>query len=179
MELAYEKLMAEHGLTLAELPTDAKTGIKSVKQIAHAMHMTEQRGHTVKQATIDKLKANDKWTVREILDYVENKDTNSEELPNDTEEVIEEIQEDEEANSMSPEDQAKFDQGVAIETELENLSGSGKLSYTTEELKSSAPKTYKVIFDTYTQGEQNGVKTTRFSLIESPDQEQTFNLTQN
>ncbi len=178
MELAYEKLMAEHGLTVAELPTDAQTGIKSVKQIAHAMHMTEQRGHTVKPATISKLKANDKWTVREILDYVENKETNPDPLPNDPEEVVEEIEENE-TPQLSPEEQAKFDQGVAIETELETLSGSGKTAYTTDELKTSAPKTYKVIFDSYTQGEQNGVKTTRFSLIESPDQEQTFNLTNN
>ena len=178
MELAYEKLMTEHGLTLAELPEDAQTGIKGVKQIAHAINMTEKRGHTVKPATISKLKANDKWAVREILDYVQDKDTNPDQAPNDPDEVIEEIE-----NEMSPEDQAKFDQGVSIETELETIflsqAPSQGVSISADDLKASAPNTYKHVFETYTQGEQNGVKTTRFSLIESPDQEQTFNLTQN
>jgi hypothetical protein len=176
MDLAYEKLMQEHGLTLTELPEDAQTGIKGVKQIAHAISMTEKRGHTVKPATISKLKANDKWAVREILDYLQDKDTNPDEAPNDPDEVIEELE-----NQMSPEDLEKFNQGVSIEKELERIFNSqeGPCTMTSDELKSTAPNTYNHVFSTYTQGDQNGVKTTRFSLIESPDQEQTFNLTQN
>lgn len=178
MELAYQKVMAEHGLTLEELPQDAQTGIKSVKQIAHAMNMTEKRGHTIKPATINKLKANDKWTVREILDYVNDKPANDDPLPNDPELVVDELEENG-TPQLSEEELEKFNQGVSIETELEALSGSGKLDFTTDELKAQAPKTYRVIFDSYTQGEQNGLKTSRFSLIESPELEQTFNLTQN
>jgi hypothetical protein len=40
-------------------------------------------------------------------------------------------------------------------------------SLTIEELSKVAPTTYNLLFDTYTDGEENGVVTSKFSLIEN------------
>lgn len=174
MKLAYETLMEKEGVKFEDLPQDAKTGIKNLKQIVHAISMTIKRGHTVQPATIEKLRANDKWVVREILDHLEEKDTNSGQMPNDPNQVIEEIE-----NQMSPEDKAKFDEGVRIEAELESLHKAGKTILTTDELKSNCKNTYAWIFNNYTTGGDNGVKTTHYLLIEDKATPQTFNLKTN
>lgn len=88
MEHAYERLMQEHNLSLEELPNDAKIGIESIQLILKAVKLNDRKGSPTKPATYDKIKANDKWVVREILDYVENKNTNKSPLPHKAADVI-------------------------------------------------------------------------------------------
>lgn len=170
-ELAYQKLMRDNQITLEELPTDARIGIKSVDKIAHAIKMTEQRGQKTTSETLDKLKANDKWVVREILDYMEEKDSNQGAIPNNANDVVKEIN-----STMSPEEKTKFDEGVRLEGEMAELTKSGKTNFTAEELNKMAPKCFKKIFETYEEGQPNGIGTTKFSLIEDKTNLKTFNL---
>ena len=59
--------------------------------------------------------------------------------------------------------------GEKIENELANLSKSGVSKYDIEDLQSSAPASYNLLFDTYEPEEDNGVETTRYSLRERSD----------
>ena len=71
MQYAYEKLMQEYELSHSELPEDAKLGIEAIKNIEKAVNMAEKSGKKINPQTMAKIKANDKWVVREILDYVD------------------------------------------------------------------------------------------------------------
>ena len=173
-KLAYEKLMEENQITFDELPQDAKTQINGIKKIVHALNMTEKRGQKPTSATMEKLRINDKHVVREILDYMEEVDSKQGPLPNNPDQVVEEIE-----NAMSPEEKAKFDEGVSLEAELEVLSKAGKSVLSIDELKSEAGKCYAKIFKTYEDGQPNGIVTSKYSLIEDQTNLKTFNLKNN
>tara|TARA_R110000751_G_scaffold258936_4_gene358299 strand:+ start:3805 stop:4329 length:525 start_codon:yes stop_codon:yes gene_type:complete len=161
---AYEKLMSDNNLSKDELPADAITGIRSIQQIANAMKMTEKRGQTVSQNVKDKLKANDKWVVREILDHLEDTDNNSADLPNPAIEVVDSLNE-----KAPPAAPAPDPKGIKIDNELANLYEKGDdyhFQFTIEELRDLAKTTYQTIFSTYNESEKNGVITSNFSLLE-------------
>lgn len=67
IKYAYQKLMAEHNLTVAELPEDAKIGITAIMNIEKAVKMAEKNGKTVSSETIAKIKANDKVFIKYYL----------------------------------------------------------------------------------------------------------------
>src|SRR6478752_2402511 len=102
MEHAYEKLMKEHNLSFSELPVDARIGIESIQQIGKAIHLAEKNKRNIKPAVFDKIKANDKWVVREILDYIESKDSNQGPLPNKPDAVIDIIEPDASGKNPDP-----------------------------------------------------------------------------
>lgn len=193
MEHAYEKLMKEHNLSLNELPVDAKIGIESIQQIVKAIHLAEKTNKNVKPAVYDKIKANDKWVVREILDYVENKDTNKDPLPNKADDVIKTDIDPAAAKKDDPapagegkksdepakpddvkkaEDEAKAGK---IDAELKALFDAGKTKLTLDEVKSAAKTAYDVIFDNYSAEGPNGVETTYYDLTET--EKEVFTLT--
>jgi len=160
MEFQYEKLMEQEGLTLKELPEDAKVGIESIAKIKRIINLTESKGKKIRPDVYKKLKANDKWVVREILDYLEGKDSRqSDEVPHSEKEIEKDIAE----NNVDP-------LGLEIENELKGLLESGVKEINADDLKSKAPKTYSVVFKNYEQEEDNGVETSNYSIIET-DQE--------
>lgn len=197
MEHAYEKLMKEHNLSLNELPVDAKIGIESIQQIVKAINLAEKTNKNVKPVVYDKIKANDKWVVREILDYVENKNTNTDPLPNKAAEVIKtdieptavkkeetpppsgEVKKDEVVKTDDKPDDAKksADEAKAgkIDAELKVLFEAGKTKLTLDEVKSAAKTAYGVIFDNYSAEGPNGVETTYYDLTET--EKEVFTLT--
>ena len=195
MEHAYEKLMKEHNLSLNELPVDAKIGIQSIQQIVKAIHLAEKTGKNVKPEVYDKIKANDKWTVREILDYVEKKETNNTPLPNKADDVIKEDIESgkpveapkpDEKKEEKPNDTNKPDEtnpannenevkAGKIDAELKTLFDAGKTKLTLDEVKSAAKNAYDVIFDNYSAEGPNGVETTYYDLTET--EKEVFTLT--
>lgn len=157
MEFQYEKLMEQEGLTLKELPEDAKVGIESIAKIKRIINLTESKGKKIRPDVYKKLKANDKWVVREILDYLEGKDSKqSDEVPYSDKEIEKDISE----NNVDP-------IGVEVENELKNLFETGTKELDADNLKSKAPKTYNVIFKNYEPDEDNGVETSRYSIIET------------
>lgn len=175
MEYGYEKLLKEHNINVADLPKDAQIGIKSLKQLAGAIATNEKAGRPVSQEILDKIKANDKWVIREILDYVEEKEIDRGEIPNDPKEIIEEIEEEAEAHEAENDD-PNLELGLAIEAELEAQYKAGIKEITLAEIKSKCPKAYETIFKTYEPNGSNGVRTSKFSLIENTEKPETFNL---
>ncbi len=194
MEYAYEKLMTEHKLTLDELPKDAQVGIKSIGKIKGAINLAEKRGLRVKPAIYDQMQALDKWVVREILDHVENKNTNTAAPPKTAEDIIDDNidagttaapvatapPDDTKATDgasvtspvVKPEDEVKAGK---IDEEFKKLIEAGKTTLTLDELKSGAKTAYDVIFDNYTTGGPNGVETTHYDLSEG--EKEVFTLT--
>lgn len=173
MELRYEKAMEEYNLSYADLSEDAKTGIDGIKDVLKGIAMLEKRGKKVTQKTMNKLKAMDKWVYFEILDQVQGTDENEDEMPEDPDEVVDEIKEQASGGSESekPKEQTPEEKlGYEIDAELKKMFESGKKEWNSEEVKSTAKKTYGVIFDTYEEGEQNGIKTSNYSLIEKGEQ---------
>lgn len=164
MKYAYEKLMEENNLTLSELPSDAKQGINQIKKIEKAIKMVQSRGKSISKDVIEQVRVNDKWIVREILDYLEDKDVERGELPNSAEDVIEDL------NETSSNDTLATDAiGLKIDKELKALFDAGKTLLTGEDIRNNARNTFEVIFDTYAKDGENGVVTTYYALIENAE----------
>lgn len=171
MEYAYEKLMHEHQLTYAELPIDAKVGIDTIKNIEKSITMLEKKGKKVSQSVINKIKANDKWIVSEIIDYVDDTDNNDDELPYEKKEIESELK-----KEADPELTADQKKSLAIEAELESMHKSGRKEWDIDSINSAAPKTYAELFEAYDdEDKENGVATSRYSLIETS--ERIFTIT--
>jgi len=161
---AYENLLDEYNLSVNELPEDARLGIKSIKQIANAKKMTEARGQNVSQTVLNKIKANDKWVSREIIDFVNDRETNTDDLPAPADETIILIKE--ETTELTTDQKI----GLKIENELEFLHEQfGEENLTIEQIR-PAKTTYKTIFDNYETGGNNGVSTSKFNLIEADNE---------
>lgn len=210
IKYAYQKLMAEHKLTVAQLPEDAKIGITAIMNIEKAISMAEKKGKKINPDTIAKIKANDKWVVNEILDFLDDTDKNSDEIPHEEEEVIEEIEETiegedggkgkgkgEEANEGEDEDEDEDEDesedddskggakdetkegiakekekalGLLIEGELAEMHTSGKVDWHSDEIKAKYKNTYNTLFDNYVDGEENGIETTNYKLLEKSEE---------
>jgi len=177
MELRYEKAMEEYNLSYADLSEDAKVGIEGIKDVMKGVSMMERKGKKVTPKTMNKIKTMDKWVYFEILDQIHGTDENEDEMPEDPEEVMQEIQEQaqgaEQPKQMTEEEKV----GYEIDAELKKMFESGKKEWSIEEVKSAAKKTYNVLFDTYEEGDENGIKTTNYSLLEQG--EQTFVISKN
>jgi len=169
---AFEKLLKESDLTVTDLPKDAQIGIKSIKQIENAIRMTEKRGQNVSQAVRDKIQANDKWVVREILDFIEDNESQFADLPNPATEVIPEITQETQETQETPQDPT----GIKVDNELMAIFETGEENeFTSDELRTLAKNTYSVIFNNYNEDEDNGVQTSNYKLVES--QPEVFTLT--
>jgi len=170
MQYGYEKMMDEYDLTYSELPQAAKVSIQAIKKIEKAMNMVEASGKEVKRDTIEKIKANDKWTMNEILDYVHDTDDNDDDMPYDEDEIFDDLEElEEEVKTEKNKDVVIPQINLKIEDELKSLYSTGKKKFTIDELGDSAGNVYDAIFDFYDANEENGVQTSNYSLIEKDD----------
>jgi hypothetical protein len=172
IELQYKKALAQYNLSESKLPEDAQIGITIITDTLKAANMLEKRGKSITEKTIKKIKAMDKWIYYEILDTVNDTDNNDDEMPFDKKEVIKEIKE---IENESKESEINNEDSKIVEMELFKLHESGKSVYTLNELKSSAKKTYDVVFDNYEEENENGLITSNFELIETD--KQIFTLT--
>ena len=173
MEFKYKKLMEENGLTLNQLPEDAQTGVAEINKVLRAISMVEKKGGKISAGSLKKLTTMDKWVTYEILDYLHDTDNNDDDMPIDADDVIEDLNKDKPVNK--PNDNNQVDQvGLRIEEELNRLFESGKTSYTIDEIRNKASRTYKELWESYEEDEKNGIVTTKYSLIE--DKEYNFNL---
>ena len=183
IEFAYQKLMVEHKLTNAQLNEDAITGISAIADIVQGITMLEKRGKEPTQKTISKIRSLDKWVSGEIMDIVNDTNDNApvataEELAAQAQkEIDDKAKSDAEVKAGAEQKQeVKVDpKGLKIESELAKLLAENKISLTLDEVKSLAPTAYSVIFDSYKDGEQNGIKTSKFSLLEI--EKEKFTLT--
>ena len=163
MEFQYKKELEKNGLTVSELPEDAQTGIEQIGDVLKGFRMLERKGQKPTAKALKKLKAMDKWVTYEIYDYLHDTDKNDDDIPFDAEDVLE----DDENNPKDNGGESNVDPiGLKIDAELEQLYASGKNVYSIDELGSRARETYNVLFDSYEDGEENGVVTSNFSLVE-------------
>jgi hypothetical protein len=159
MDLKYKKALEEHDLTISELPQDAKIGITNINDVLKGISMLEKRGKQPTQQTYDKLRAMDKWVYYEILDYINDTDKNDDDLPFESDEVLEEINENETPISDS--------KGLIVEADLEKMYQTGKKQWGIDEIKSSSNLIFDIIFDNFDEDDENGVETNKYKLIET------------
>lgn len=170
MEFQYEQQLEKHGLKYADLPEDAQTGIDSLKDINKALAMLEKTGKKPKPKTLKKVKAMDKWICYEIIDHVNDTDNNKNDIPHEEDEVMEEIENEVKDEMEDQENQnTNAAQGEKCEAEIAKLHEDGIEFIDIEKLKGSAPTCYEILFDTYDPEEENGIQTTRYSLIEGKE----------
>ena len=177
MEFKYKKLMEENDLALNQIPEDAKTGIDEINKVIRGITMRERAGKKVLPGTLKKLATMDKWVTYEILDYLHDTDKNDDDMPINADDVLKDLNKDDTPPTppTPPIDEKQVDKiGLKIDEELDNLFQSGKTSFTIDEIRSSARNTYKEIWDNYEEGEENGIITSKYSLLEGDDK--TFNL---
>lgn len=177
MEFKYKKLMEENDLALNQIPEDAKTGIDEINKVLRGITMRERAGKKVLPGTLKKLATMDKWVTYEILDYLHDTDKNDDDMPINADDVLKDLNKDDTPPTppTPPIDEKQVDKiGLKIDEELDNLFQSGKTSFTIDEIRSSARNTYKEIWDNYEEGEENGIITSKYSLLEGDDK--TFNL---
>ena len=166
MNLKYVNELEKYDLSISDLPEDARTGIEQIKQVERAISMLEAKDKSPSQKTLNKLKAMDKWVSYEIIDFVNETDQNDEDMPYESDELVDEIEdemeENEEVISTDP-------RGLQIETELKTLYDGGMRKFDIEDIQSQSPEIYNLLFDTYEPEEDNGVETSRYKLLERTD----------
>jgi hypothetical protein len=169
MELQYVKELEKHSLQVKDLPEDARTGIREINKALSFIKMGEAKGKTTSPDAIKKIKAMDKWVLYEIYDLVGDKDDNDEQIPYESEDVQDDLEDEEQDDNEEEERKSNLTTNVdgnKINLELTELFQTGKTEFTINEIKSSSPTIYKAIFDIYEKGEENGVETNNYSLIE-------------
>ena len=176
---AYEKLMEENNISLTELPEDAKTGIASLKNIELAISMAQKKAaknnktFVPSAATNSKIKAYDKWVTGEIVDYLDEKDTNPDAPKDDAVDIVDAVAAEakaaEEAEKKKKNEKVDIDftKGDAIDQELKVLYETNKRLLNINDLRDAAPKTYASIHESYKAGDENGVMTSNFLLKET------------
>lgn len=185
-ELAYLKLIKEESINEKELPADIKGKINGIKMALGRFKAssTETTKTSVVKLDVEIAEMIQNWLEEELpeesaitvqdKDHIdkENKDKEAEE-----ERKRKETQDKKDAalTSENKDQTALQDKAAKIEGELSAIFESGKNTLTLEELKKFAPVSYKDIFDNYTAGEENGIETSRFALLEK--EKETFQLT--
>ena len=185
MSSAYEKVMADNGLTVDQLSHDAKVGIREISAIARGLELSKKLGKKTKPETLEKLKTIDKWVVGEIIDQIEGTEKNEEEIPFTAEEVIEEQNnppskeeegKKEEEGEEKPQKSAELTEGDTIESELKALVATGKQEFTKDDIRSGAPVAYEKLKKVYNAKEENGLKTPKYLLKEVSPGSLTFTI---
>lgn len=198
MIFTYQKLLQEKNISEGELPNDIKIGIKSIKGQERVINMKEKSGKNVADSQLEKIKREDKLVTREIQEWWEAKNKGTGTPPASTEEEEKKKKEAEaqakakleaeEAAKKEAEAKAKKEKedaivelskqkGAQVDTELAGLFKQNKTKLTLEELKTAAPVSYSIVFEAYEQGAENGLATSKFSLLETEPEK--FTLTKN
>ena len=165
MEFKYKQVLTDNNLSVSTLPEDAQTGIDQINDVMRALNMLKKKGKTPTAKTVKKLKALDKWVMYEILDFVQDTDNNSEEIPHEADEIIEEIKE-VNMNKEENSDDKDYQLGLKIESGFDKMITS-KSEWEIEEVRSVNRAAYDLLFDTYNEGEDNGIVTSKYSFTET------------
>ena len=183
MKLSFEKAMEEHNISMEDLPKDVKLMINEANDLKSRIEAKKQIGQKITPETMERLKAKDRLLVKEILDFVDERDDEEDEDEdddNDNQKPFGSSDEDENDDQDDDDDQDYDDgEGVVVDQELEVLVKSGMSKITLDELRSKAPNTYNILFDTYGQDEENGIITSNFSLTETSSNSQEFKISKN
>jgi hypothetical protein len=164
-KLGYEKLMEENNLKLSDLNEEARIGIKTITDVKKSINMLEKKGKTVSEDVIKKIKANDKWICGEILEIIDGKQINKDDVaPHGALEIIKDVSA---TASVSDNNTPAVDEtGIKIDADLKKAFDEGKKVITSDELKIVSPEAYDVIAKGYEKDGENGLDTSFYSLRE-------------
>ena len=88
--------------------------------------------------------------------------------------VVEVVEKDKsEQESLFTEEQKT---ALKIENDLSEMFATGKTDWDLDSIASASKSIYNILFDTYNEGEENGVVTNKFSLIEANPNTKIFTL---
>lgn len=196
MQLGYEKLMDEYDLTAEDFDKETQAGIRSITHLKNLIESKIRVGSIITTEAIDKIKFADKSLISEILDYIEDNDLDKsddddkEDLEADTKggnadngdgsnddadnEEDDDREDEEGENDMG--DEGSTDIGDILDNEFRNLLSQGMTNVPLDQLRGSAPKTYDIIWESYENGEINGIETSFFRLVETAPDSLQFTL---
>lgn len=169
-KLKYLELIEQRKLNISDLPEEAKGGIEDIENVLKFVKMQDKQGKQVSQKVFNKIARLDKWTYLEILDYVNDTDANTGQKPENAAAIINEIKKEDAPPAAEPKAELTAEQklGLHVESELAKLHQAGTVEISLDAIKSSAPKCYDLIFDSYKEGDsENGIITSRYTLLET------------
>jgi hypothetical protein len=172
MKLAFEKLIEKYDLEVSELPKITQVEIREINALKGLIESKRTIGQNVTPETMEKLKDKDSSIVDDILGYVEAQDSEEEEEEEETESDDSEDDSEEEEE----EDNSDDEDGVSIDSELNELFKSGRTTLNFSQIRNFAPTTYECLFETYGKDEENGIITSNYSIIETSSNSETFNI---
>jgi hypothetical protein len=160
----YEKLMAENDLQMSDLTDDARNSITAIKDLEKSIRMAQGKGKEASETTLSKIRTSDKMATQEIVDMLDDNDDddNDDSDNNDDSDDSNDKNEPEMVVTNDP-------KGLKIDAELEVVFASGKKEIGFDELKSISRTAYEVIFQNYDNSGDNGIETSKFTLIETDD----------
>lgn len=173
MKLAFEKLIEKYDLEVSELPKITQVEIREINALKGLIESKRNIGQNVTPETMEKLKEKDSSIVDDILGYVEAQDSEEEEEEEETESEDPENDSEEEEEE---EDNSDDEDGVSIDSELNELFKSGRTTLNFSQIRNFAPTTYECLFETYGKDEENGIITSNYSIIETSPNSETFNI---
>lgn len=205
MQLGYEKLMDTYGISINDLPEETRIMIKTITILKKTAQGKMTIGETVSEGAIAKIKAQDKYIINDILDYIEEHDLETEDDENegkndkndeenfedsddsnddsDDDDSEDEEDDDDEDDSDDKDEENNgdmedsFEIGDRLDAEFQELKNSGISEFSLNDLRVKSPTAYEIIFDIYEEGEQNGIQTNNFKLVETEAGSQKFRLT--
>ena len=178
MKLAFEKLIEKYDLEVSELPKITQVEIREINALKGLIESKRTIGQNVTPETMEKLKEKDSSIVDDILGYVEAQDSEEEEEEEETEsdDSDDDSDDDSEEEEAEEEDNSDDENGVSIDSELNELFKSGRTTLNFSQIRNFAPTTYECLFETYGKDEENGIITSNYSIIETSPNSETFNI---
>lgn len=173
MKLAFEKLIEKYDLEVSELPKITQVEIREINALKGLIESKRTIGQNVTPETMEKLKDKDSSIVDDILGYVEAQDSEEEEAE---EEETESDDSEDDSEEEEEEDNSDDEDGVSIDSELNELFKSGRTTLNFSQIRNFAPTTYECLFETYGKDEENGIITSNYSIIETSPNSETFNI---
>ena len=162
--------MKEEGLELSDLPKDAQTCIKEIKKAERGVAMQRGKGREPSEAVTNKLSMLDKQATREILEHLDNDNSNTDANDNESDNDNTSQSTANTNDAEKKEDVVIDTKGYAIEKELAQLYNDGVKEITIDDIQKKAQTCYSVIFDSYEDGQENGVETSRYKLAETSNE---------
>ncbi len=193
MKYGYEKLIAEHNLDKSTLPEEVQNAISYLQDVEKGITALKARlkklNKEYKQSAnvTMKIKQLDTWAIRGINEFLEG-DVIKGDAPSTDDDILKLAAKDNPttppaAEPATPPDTTKAPEPKVtpdkappvveattthdVDLELLEIYKSGTDILTLEEIKAKAPKSYALIFNAYKSGEENGLETSNFSLVET------------
>lgn len=187
MAYAYEKLITQHKLNVNDLPEEVKIAIDSLKDIEKGINLAKSRAKKIdkeyKQSALitSKIKQLDSWAIRGINESLEGTIVKGQ-APVTDDQILKLIADENAIPAAIPATPivvvpAAVQVATAttepspkpheIDIELLELHKIKVESLSFDELKSKAPKSYAIIFESYKKDEENGIETSNFTLLET------------